>query len=61
GVEEDVLLEGVLYQPEAARRKKEAPVPPVQQRRPALTLVQGGGQRTMETVEGFDDPGPSAA
>lgn len=61
GVEEDVLLESVLYQPEAARRLKEEPLTPVQQRRPLLTLVEGSGRRPMESVEGFDDPGPSAA
>ena len=61
GAEEDVLLESVLYQPEAARRRKEEPLQPVLRRKPALTLVQGGEQRTMDGAGGFDDPGPSAA
>ena len=61
GAEEDVLLESVLYQPEAARRRQETTLQPEPQRKPMLTLVQGGGQRTMDGAEGFDDPGPSAA
>ena len=61
GAEEDVLLESVLYQPEAARRRKEEPLQPVLRSKPALTLVQGGEQRTMDGAGGFDDPGPSAA
>ncbi len=61
GAEEDVLLESVLYQPEAARRRKEAPLRPAPQRKPVLTLVRGGEQPTMDRADGFDDPGPSAA
>ena len=61
GAEEDVLLESVLYQPEAARRRQETTLQPEPQRKPMLSLVQGGGQRTMDGAEGFDDPGPSAA
>ena len=61
GAEEDVLLESVLYQPEAARRRNEAPLQPVLQRKPLLTLVQGGEPRTVDGAGGFDDPGPSAA
>ena len=61
GAEEEVLLESVLYQPEAARRRQETTLQPEPQRKPMLTLVQGGGQRTMDGAEGFDDPGPSAA
>jgi regulator of nucleoside diphosphate kinase len=67
GMEETILLQKVLYQPEAARREKEAMsrlgVPA--ERRPALRLVSGGfrGQTAYVPVgpDGFDDPGPSAA
>ena len=61
GAEEEVLLESVLYQPEAARRRQETTSQPEPQRKPMLTLVQGGEQRTMDGAGGFDDPGPSAA
>ena len=61
GAEEEVLLESVLYQPEAARRRNEAPLQPVPRRKPLLTLVQGGEPRTVDGAGGFDDPGPSAA
>ena len=65
GAEEEILLEKVLYQPEAARRQREVPLPPTPnaQRRPQLTLIQGGERaRSMtDDTEDFDDPGPSAA
>lgn len=67
GVEERVLLEKVHYQPEAARREKEAlsrPSAPVH-RKPALTLIRGALQDRPQLApaepDGFDDPGPSAA
>lgn len=75
GEEELILLEQVLYQPEAARREKEAmavrPAPAAE--RPALKLIRGAIEdepelqpspqpRTVTTDPGgFDDPGPSAA
>ena len=61
GAEEEVLLESVLYQPEAARRRQETTSQPEPRRKPMLTLVQGGGQTRMDGAGGFDDPGPSAA
>lgn len=67
GVEEAILLEKVHYQPEAARREKEAMAglsAPVQ-RKPALKLIRGAfyGQPRLVPAgpDGFDDPGPSAA
>ena len=67
GVEERILLEKVQYQPEAARREKEAlerlavPSPG----RPSLRLVRGAFHDRAPLVavspDGFDDPGPSAA
>jgi regulator of nucleoside diphosphate kinase len=67
GVEERVLLGKVQYQPEAARREKEAlssPSAPVH-RKPALTLIRGAlhdqPQLAPAEPDGFDDPGPSAA
>ena len=63
--EEEILLEKVLYQPEAAKRQRDAHLPPAAnaQRRPQLTLIQGGGAgRSMtDDSDDFDDPGPSAA
>ncbi len=65
GVEETVLLEKVLYQPEAARREKEA-LDRTAVAMPALRVVQGG-IRARPDIAGaapvrFDDPdGPSAA
>ena len=62
-----ILLEKVNYQPEAARRGKEAlgrPAAPVQ-RKPALRLIRGaryeGHQSRPGETAGPDDPGPSAA
>ncbi|MEQ8295292.1 MAG: nucleoside-diphosphate kinase [Nitratireductor sp.] len=67
GVQETIVLESVLYQPEAARREKEAltrMAPPVQ-KRPTLTLIQGSARTSCRPASpgpgGFDDPGPSAA
>ena len=67
GVEERILLEKVQYQPESARREKEAlerlavPSPG----RPSLRLVRGAfydrAPPAAASLEGFDDPGPSAA
>lgn len=67
GDKERVVLERVLYQPEAARR--EIDVTPgfaaSAGARPALRLIGGvSGDRVSSTAAGkghFDDPGPSAA
>jgi regulator of nucleoside diphosphate kinase len=66
GQEERIVLEKVLYQPEAARREKEtlagrsAPA-----RKPLLKLIRGAFHEhpRLEPAgsDGFDDPGPSAA
>ncbi|MCJ8240665.1 hypothetical protein [Peteryoungia algae] len=67
GVEEKILLEKVEYQPEAARREREAlgreertPAP-----RPILYVVSGGLDRRhglgSNPTNGFYDPGPPAA
>lgn len=67
GSEEVVLLEEVLYQPEAARRERDVlnRTPVVMPRRPALKLVNGGISSPVEGATkpgGFYDPnGPSAA
>ena len=67
GVEETVLLEKVLYQPEAARREVGAlGRPAVVPRKPVLRLIQGGftGRSNIVSIAptGSDDPGgPSAA
>jgi regulator of nucleoside diphosphate kinase len=65
--QEKVMLEKVQYQPEAARREKEAlagRTAPAQ-RKPLLRLIRGAfdGQPRPQPVgyDGFDDPGPSAA
>lgn len=67
GVHETIVLESVLYQPEAARREKEAltrMAPPVHSR-PTLTLIQGSARTSGRPASvgpgGYDDPGPSAA
>ncbi|MGN6466068.1 MAG: nucleoside-diphosphate kinase [Rhizobiaceae bacterium] len=67
GVEERIVLEKVHYQPEAAKREKEAMrrlATPVG-RKPLLRLIRGAFFDSPEhaTVrpEGLDDPGPSAA
>ena len=67
GIEERVLLEKVLCQPEAARREQEAmaKLAPRKSSKPSLRLVPEAAFRTPEktvaTPDGFDDPGPSAA
>ena len=69
GKEERVLLERVLYQPEAARRAGEAsPDGPLaaQERRPFLRVIEGSAASRTRPMPlpadgGFDDPGPSAA
>ena len=68
GVEERVLLEKVLYQPEAARRAREAAgnMAPPKPARSMLRLVSEGGavrrpEPAVMAADGFDDPGPSAA
>jgi regulator of nucleoside diphosphate kinase len=67
GVEERILLENVHYQPEAAKRAKEAAtdLAATGPDRPFLRLVTGGALRKSEPLvvppDGFDDPGPSAA
>ena len=64
---ERVLLEKVQYQPEAARRDREAMagLAAASQRKPALKLIRGAyyDQPRLVTAgsDGFDDPGPSAA
>jgi regulator of nucleoside diphosphate kinase len=67
GVEEPILLEKILYQPEAARRAREAApgMAPPKPARAMLRLVSAGGAARPEPAvmiaDGFDDPGPSAA
>jgi regulator of nucleoside diphosphate kinase len=68
GVEERILLEKVDYQPEAARREKEALERHSLERapgKPSLRLVRGAFDERAPLVpvspDGFDDPGPSAA
>ena len=67
GEEERILLHEVLYQPEAARREKEAleRVAVVPQRKPMLKVIRGAFYDQPRLVpvapDGFDDPGPSAA
>lgn len=67
GVEERILLEKVHYQPEAARREKEAMerLAAPARRGPSLTLIRGAfyDQPGIASAgpKGFDDPGPSAA
>ena len=67
GEEVRVLLQQVHYQPEAAKREKEAMTrlsPPVQ-RKPVLRLVRGAQYDNPHfvpaDVAGSDDPGPFAA
>jgi regulator of nucleoside diphosphate kinase len=68
GIEERILLEKVHYQPEAARREKEAlarhSIGQVHGR-PPLRLIRGAfyDQQPVAAVssDGFDGPGPSAA
>ena len=67
GVEERIVLEKIHYQPEAARREKEAMgrASPTARRGPVLRLVHSAApdRPALATVgsDGFDDPGPSAA
>ena len=67
GEEERVLLHEVLYQPEAARREKEALERPTAsgRRKPALQVIRGAlfdqPRHAAVAPDGFDDPGPSAA
>lgn len=67
GVERRVLLEKVLYQPEAVRREKEAleGLSRPASRKPTLRLVHSVGgidrQPVLAGPADFDDPGPSAA
>jgi regulator of nucleoside diphosphate kinase len=67
GKEERILLHQVLYQPEAARREKEASertLAPTS-RKPNLRMIRGAFYDEPRLVpvshDGFDDPGPSAA
>lgn len=62
GSEEEVILDAVHYQPEAARREKEllSQTAPRTAGRPALRLIQGAlTDAPSEPL--FDGPGPSAA
>jgi regulator of nucleoside diphosphate kinase len=70
GGEERVMLDAVLYQPEAAKREKDllARLATPAARRASLRVIAGGnsGQLTASggrtpVPDGFDDPGPSAA
>jgi len=68
GIEERIVLEKVLYQPQTSRREKETAkdVAASAPRKPALKLVRttSHGQTRMAHTDagGFnDDPGPSAA
>ncbi len=67
GREVRVVLNTVHYQPEAARREKEAlaRISTAPQGRPALRVIQGAYHDRPRLVPvgpgGFDDPGPSAA
>lgn len=67
GTDEKIVLEKVLYQPEAARREKRgAPAPnATTPRRPSLKVIRGGlpeEPRFMHSgPKGPDDHGPSAA
>ena len=68
GIEERILLETVHYQPEAARRQREATERLSSRhaaRKPSLGLVRGDLHARAPLVavsaDGYDDPGPSAA
>jgi regulator of nucleoside diphosphate kinase len=70
GSEECVLLDAVLYQPEAARREKEAMarLETPAARRSMLRVIPGASgawpmrsERPTVSPDDFDDPGPSAA
>lgn len=67
GIEERIVLEKVLYQPETATREKEflKDTAMLTHRRPMLKVIHGSlhdqTQATSTGSGGFDDPGPSAA
>jgi regulator of nucleoside diphosphate kinase len=70
GGEERIVLEAVLYQPEAAKREKDllARLATPAARRASLRVITGGNSRQVAgsggripAADGFDDPGPSAA
>jgi regulator of nucleoside diphosphate kinase len=67
GREERVVLERVQYQPEAARRERQAlaSLSAPAQPKPSLKLIRGAfyDQPQLAPIgsDGFDDPGPSAA
>lgn len=67
GTQERIVLEKVLYQPEAAKREKEAAerLAPITPRKPVLQLIRGAQYDKprfgVARPDGFDDPGPSAA
>ena len=66
GVGETILVERILYQPEAARRERDAmPKVAPARTRPLLTVIEGARERYPEAVgiqpNGFADPGPNAA
>lgn len=65
GADEKVVLEKVEYQPEAARREKQAMAGAPARCKPALKLIRGALYDKPPLVaagdDGFDDPGPSAA
>jgi regulator of nucleoside diphosphate kinase len=70
GSEERILLDAVLYQPEAARREREAMarLATPAARRSMLRVIPGAfgtwptrAERPTAPADDFDDPGPSAA
>lgn len=66
GYEERIRLHTVHYQPEAAKREREAlPPSPSRSKKPKLRVISGardsGPRQVPPTGDGFDDPGPSAA
>ena len=68
GRRESILVEKILYQPEAARRGAAVKPHAAAQSRPPLTLVYSApegafplGERRKIRQTGDDDPGPSAA
>ncbi|MGC4026024.1 MAG: nucleoside-diphosphate kinase [Mesorhizobium sp.] len=63
GLREEILLTGVQYQPEAARRDKEAAerIATPEQRRSAFHVVSASKRQSSVSTGKFDDPGPSAA
>lgn len=67
GTVERILLQDVLYQPETARREKEARerTATSSREKPSLKVIRGAFYDQPRLVpvapHGFDDPGPSAA